>query len=89
MATKLKDTPKKKVIVSPRNPDSTDAPGMTISTNNVIENGEHVIKTYRIKFNEPVELPETVIDQIKSKYEVSLGKDNEKVRHRLYIVETA
>ena len=89
MSAKPKDTPKVKVIVSPRNPDSTDAPGLTVSTNDVIENGKKTIKTYHIKFGEAVEIPETVAEQIKAKYEVVLGKDNEKIRHKLYIVEAA
>ena len=86
MATKPKDTPKVKVVITPRSEDN-DAGFIRASTNDVIENGKRVLKQYRIKTGEEVELPETVAKQISQRYEMALGKDNQPIKKPLYFVE--
>jgi len=83
---KLPDTKWKKVKITLRNQDN-DLGFIRAGTNDIVIDGKRTMKQYRIKTGEPVELPETLIEQLGRKYEIGLGKHNERTKQPLYFIE--
>ena len=82
-----KNTPKTKVVITFRNPDY-ERPSIVVGTNNIFEDGKRVLKQYRIKPGEEVEIPKTVVDLLKSRYYV-IKKNGKNVREPMYFIEKA
>ena len=83
---KTADTPYKKVIVTFRDA-NMEKPVIHANTNNVIENGKLTLKRYRIKPGAEVEVPETVVELLKSRYYVVKDKKGNRTQLPVYFVE--
>ena len=86
MATKLKNTEFKKVIVNYRDPDD-ERGSVRVATNDVIVDGKRVLKQYTVKTDVEVELPVTAIKMLKDRYSVRLNRENEQVKVKQLTVE--
>lgn len=86
MATKLKDTPTKKVIISLRDPNNEADSGF-VGGNNIVVNGVRTIKHFRFKLGEEIELPEPFVEQLKARAYVGRDRKGDTVRIPTYIVE--
>ena len=85
MATK-KDTEFKSVKVTYRDTDN-DNGTIRVATNNIVIDGKLTLKQYRIKVDEEVSLPVTVIKMLKDRYEIRKDKKDKRVKVKTIVVE--
>ncbi len=84
----VQDTEYKAVVVTHANPE-VETPFCFVGGNDIIENGKHVLKHYRVQMGKQVELPETFIKQLKNRRIVlSVGSSTTKEKSvKLYNIE--